>query len=641
MQFFCVLCVCTYCPQVAKYPAHPYLSNGTTCPVRQPPNVVPLSLSEEEPFPESAAAAAAEAWQARAVVLAAAALLVVLVAAASWFVKRYWWDLVVLKRELARQGVHGPPFRFLLGNLGEMTAMARQAQQTAVPVDGSGSSSRVVISHDIVPRVLPYYREWSQAYGQPFLMFLGPQPALATSDPAVVAEVVAAGKSGGRRRRPELPESPESGGGWLERACVAVALGGEAGLVLAEGEPWQAWRSDDGDGIVGDALESERVRAIVAGTVRTVKAELFRKWDKAVKEAGGADGQEAEVEVCKRLSKVAATALSEAAFSSSHAAQGAKVFKKQKEVMDIQNRLSQSQPRQLLHLLLPPRSGDQRKLRRLQRRVDDILRRIVAERVDIVRRSGRWAYGASCGTDLLGHILANTKRDRDGAGAGAGHDDQDSSPDRVVAQCRDFFLAAYETFAVMLSWTLMLLGHHTEWQDAARAEILRLCGDDAPDAAALAQMKVLGTVLKESVRLYPPAAVLSMELPRGGGGGGARLHGVDVPAGVAAFVPVLQLHREPAVWGDDALEFKPARFADGLPRGLHPLGYLPFSAGKVVSVGQAYAVLQAKVVLAMLLQRYVFRLSPNYRHSPVTLALRPEHGVPLILSKRLPDYPDP
>ncbi|GJM93840.1 hypothetical protein PR202_ga10431 [Eleusine coracana subsp. coracana] len=114
-----------------------------------------------------------------------------------------------------------------------------------------------------------------------------------------------------------------------------------------------------------------------------------------------------------------------------------------------------------------------------------------------------------------------------------------------------------------------------------------------------------------------------------------KLGGVTYPPGVMFVTPVMFIHRDPAVWGDDAGEFNPGRFADGVSKACKdPSAFVPFSWGSRVCIGQNFALLEAKAAICMILQRFAFELSPAYVHAPYTvLTLHPQHGVPVRLRR--------
>ena len=134
-------------------------------------------------------------------------------------------------------------------------------------------------------------------------------------------------------------------------------------------------------------------------------------------------------------------------------------------------------------------------------------------------------------------------------------------------------------------------------------------------------------IIHETLRLYPPATLLPRMVFED-----IRLAGgLHLPAGLSVWIPVLAIHHDESIWGPDAHEFRPDRFAPGRPR---PWAgrFLPFASGPRNCVGQAYAMVEAKVVLAVLLAGFRFGISDEYRHAPVTvLTLRPRHGVPVRL----------
>lgn len=135
-------------------------------------------------------------------------------------------------------------------------------------------------------------------------------------------------------------------------------------------------------------------------------------------------------------------------------------------------------------------------------------------------------------------------------------------------------------------------------------------------------------VLLEASRLYSPVTVMFRRAARE-----VDLGGLTIPQGTSVTVPVLMMHRSEAVWGADAGDFNPLRFQSGISStATHPNALIAFSAGPRTCVGQGFAMLEAKLVLAMILQRFSFSLSAAYRHAPVRfITLRPQFGLPILL----------
>lgn len=146
----------------------------------------------------------------------------------------------------------------------------------------------------------------------------------------------------------------------------------------------------------------------------------------------------------------------------------------------------------------------------------------------------------------------------------------------------------------------------------------------------------LSMILNEVLRLYPPIVATIRRAKAD-----VELGGCKIPIGTELLIPILAVHHDQAIWGNDANEFNPARFSDGVARAAkHPVAFIPFGLGVRTCIGQNLAILQAKLTIAIMLQRFSFHLSPRYQHAPtVLMILYPQYGAPIVF-RRLADNLD-
>ncbi|CAI5474094.1 unnamed protein product [Closterium sp. Yama58-4] len=254
-------------------------------------------------------------------------------------------------------------------------------------------------------------------------------------------------------------------------------------------------------------------------------------------------------------------------------------------------------------------------------RLDGVVYRLIEERRK--EMAGWAATGANAqgggeeGKDLLTRLLL--ARDEDGSGM----DDQ-ALRDELMT------LLVAETSAILLAWVCVQLALHPEEQRRAAEEVREVLGGRIPSHADVPKLKYLEAVIQETLRLMPPAYIVGRCACRD-----TRLGEWRVPQGTTVLVSPYLLHRDSQQW-PRALTFDPSRWlpgGDALPPPDNP-AYWPFGGGPRNCIGMGFALLEASLVLARILQSFSLSLPAGSR-APVPRAmitLRPAGEVNLLLA---------
>ncbi|XP_069484830.1 thromboxane-A synthase [Ambystoma mexicanum] len=180
------------------------------------------------------------------------------------------------------------------------------------------------------------------------------------------------------------------------------------------------------------------------------------------------------------------------------------------------------------------------------------------------------------------------------------------SEDEILGQAVVFIVAGYETTRSLLSFTTYLLATNPECQEKLLREIDALTDRQAlPDDAMVKRLPYLDMVISEALRMYPPAFRFAREASKD-----CTVAGQHIPAGAVVEIPVGYIQNNPQYWPAPE-KFDPERFTAEAKQKRHPFVYLPFGAGPRCCVGVRLALLQTKIALVRVLQKYRFETCPQ------------------------------
>ncbi|HLY26654.1 MAG TPA: cytochrome P450 [Aggregatilineales bacterium] len=200
---------------------------------------------------------------------------------------------------------------------------------------------------------------------------------------------------------------------------------------------------------------------------------------------------------------------------------------------------------------------------------------------------------------------------------------------QVRNEAMTLFGAGHETTAVTLMWAWYLLSQNPEVETRLHDELSHVLAGRLPTVEDLPGLPYLEMVVKETMRLYPAAYIISRDANET-----VNLNGYTVKKGQTLFINVFGIHRDERFYADPD-RFDPERFSAENEKKLPKYAYIPFGGGPRVCIGNSFSLMEARLLLATLAQRYSLSVAPGFKVVPERqFTLRPKFGLQMVIKAR-------
>ncbi|MEO8607866.1 MAG: cytochrome P450 [Chloroflexota bacterium] len=415
------------------------------------------------------------------------------------------------------------------------------------------------------------FRDFLAQYGDTYMLQFGENRGYITSNPDLIHEILVTKASSFHKDRD------------IKNTKLGLARFLGNGLLTSDGEFWKRQRK-----LAAPALHAKRI-ANYAGAMVDYALKTIDGWQ---------DG--AQVDITHEMTNLTMMIVAKTLFNVDASSLAERVG----VAVDVVQSVAGPVP------LIPawvPTPSELRK-RRARTELDDIIYGLIRD----------WRVKGEDHGDLLSMLLL--AEDDDGA-----HMTDEQARDEILT----LFLAGHETTANTLNWTWTLLAQNPEAEAKLHEELDRVLGDRPPTLADLANLPYTDMVIKESMRIYPPAWIVGREAIED-----VEIGEYFMPKGSQVNCVFYFAHHDPR-WWDQPEEFRPERFSPENETAFNKRAYTPFGGGPRVCIGNSFAMMEARLLLATMAQHYSLSLAPGQKvaMNPM-ITLNPQGGLPMTLHAR-------
>jgi len=189
-------------------------------------------------------------------------------------------------------------------------------------------------------------------------------------------------------------------------------------------------------------------------------------------------------------------------------------------------------------------------------------------------------------------------------------------------QIATLFFAGHETSATGLCWIHWALSRHPQFRSQMREEVVALLGDRLATAEEVHQLQYTGQVIDESLRLHSPIHSISRVAMEDN-----TVGGYHIPKGTTVAISMYAIHRQEHLYPDPE-KFDPSRFTPENVAARHRFAYLPFASGHRNCIGAGQALVELKLIVARIAQRFELDLAPGHKVEPAPgTTMFPRYGM--------------